>query len=150
METEEFEICEKCEESPGIIKCECDSKFCQKCYDTKHLPRHPEHQIGGTAHTDSTWSWISGKLINWANKAKLFKDDETAKWFGLQIEVKEKSGLEEYRIGRLVETARFTRLVEESIHHNDNSPRRQFPSVTSFIGDTGTGKSTLGGFICRS
>lgn len=73
-----------------------------------------------------------------ATRSEYFKEDEMAKWFGLYIE-SSKSG----RIARIIETARFTELAEKSATASVNSAKRQFPSITSFVGETGVGKSTL-------
>jgi len=66
------------------------------------------------------------------------RKDEGAKWFGLVVE---KSGQD--RIVRIVETPRFSNLIEDSMHSTSNSPSRQYPGIVSFVGDTGAGKSTL-------
>lgn len=141
MVTEEIVTCEKCEELPGVVKCSCDAMFCEKCFTTKHLPRNPKHRRGGTGKTDKAWAWISGTiatLTDSTSRATHFEQDQVTKWFGLHIK---KVGAD--RVTRLVETSRFSRLVEDSMHYNKNSPRRQFPSITSFVGETGAGKSTL-------
>ncbi|KAH7108977.1 hypothetical protein EDB81DRAFT_704931 [Dactylonectria macrodidyma] len=132
-----IESCEKCEELPGDIKCSCYAKFCENCL-TKHLKRNPKHRQGGTSKTDKAWSWISGTVTTENALRAAFEQDEATKWFGLHIE---KVG--EDRVTRLVETSRFSHLVEDSMHYSSNSPCRQFPSITSFVGETGSGKSTL-------
>jgi len=132
MVTEEIVTCEKCEELPGVVKCSCDARFCEGCFTTKHLPLHPK---------DKAWAWISGTvatLTDGTSRVTHFEQDQVTKWFGLHIG---KVGAD--RVTRLVETSRFWRLVEDSMHHNKNSPRRQFPSIVSFVGETGAGKSTL-------
>jgi len=73
-----------------------------------------------------------------AIRSEYFKEDEMAKWYGLYIE-SSKSG----RIARIIETARFTELAEKSATASVNSAKRQFPSIASFVGETGVGKSTL-------
>lgn len=91
--------------------------------------------------TEDGWKWISGKLSGIANsitQATQFKKDEATKWFGLHVKI-----MHQDRITTIVETPRFANLMEESLHFHKDSPRRQFPSVTSFVGETGAGKSTL-------
>jgi hypothetical protein len=141
MVVDKIEVCEKCDKLPGDIKCSCEARFCQKCFTTNHLARHPKHMQGGTSITDKTWAWISGKVSSLADstsRATHFEQDEATKWFGLHIQ---KMGTD--RVTRLVETPRFAHLVEQSMHHKENSPRRQFPSIVSCVGETGAGKSTL-------
>ncbi|XTI83131.1 hypothetical protein V2W45_83017 [Cenococcum geophilum] len=136
MVTEEIVTCEKCEELPGVVMCSCDARFCEGCFTTKHLPHHPKHRPGGTSKTDKAWAWISGTvatLTDSTSKVTHFEQDQVTKWFKVGAD----------RVTRLVETFRFSRLVEDSMHHNKNSPRRQFPSIVSFVGETGAGKSTL-------
>jgi hypothetical protein len=140
MVTEEIVTCEKCEELPGVAKCSCGG-FCERCFTKKHLHLHPTHRPGGTSKTDKAWAWISGAvttLIDSTSRVTHFEQDQVTKWFGLHIK---KVGAD--RVTRLVETSRFSRLVEDSMHHNENGPRRQFPSIISFVGETGAGKSTL-------
>lgn len=134
--------CEKCEEEPGDVKCSCGARFCEQCFTTKHLARNPKHRRGGTSKTDKAWAWISGAVATLSDntsRATHFEQDEATKWFGLHIQK-----VESDRVTRLVETRRFSYLVERSIHYKNDSPRRQFPSITSFVGETGSGKSTLG------
>ncbi|KAK3936131.1 hypothetical protein QBC46DRAFT_367088 [Diplogelasinospora grovesii] len=141
MVTEEIEICEKCEEMPGDVKCSCGARYCERCFTTKHLARNPKHRRGGTTKTDKAWAWVSGAYATFtdsASRATHFEHEEATKWFGLHIQ---KVGTD--RVTRLVETPRFSRLVEASVYHKTNSPHRQFPSITSFVGETGAGKSTL-------
>lgn len=136
-----LETCEKCEEAFGEVQCSCGARYCEACFVAKHLIRNPRHRRGGNKKTEMAWAWISGKatsLKDTALRAVLFERDEASKWFGLHIQ---KDG--EDRVTRLVETYRFSQLVEASRCHYNDSPRRQFPSITSFIGDTGSGKSTL-------
>lgn len=141
MVMEEIISCEKCENLFGVVKCSCGARFCETCFTVKHLPRNQKHRRGGTNKTDKAWSWISGAyatLTNSTSRAEYFEQDQVTKWFGLHIE---KVGAD--CVTRLVETTRLSRLIEDSIHHNKHSPRRQFPSITSFVGETGAGKSTL-------
>ena len=69
---------------------------------------------------------------------RVFQKDESTKWFGLVIE---ESGGE--HITKLLETPRFAELVEASINYSASSPSRQYPRLVSFVGETGSGKSTL-------
>lgn len=133
-------LCGKCEEVYGETRCSCGEKFCAICFE-KHTKRNNTHRKAGSSKIEKAWSWISGSVASLTDEIKrplLFQDDECTKWFGLVVE---KSGSD--RITRIIETPRFSSLVEESVHFSNNSPSRQFPSIVSFVGDTGAGKSTL-------
>lgn len=141
MASTNIETCEKCDELPGNIKCSCGARFCENCFQTSHSQRNPTHRRAGTGSTDKAWAWISGKitsLTNSASRARGFERDQMTKWFGLYIQK-----MQEDRVTLLVETNRFADLIERSKHHKKDSPLRQFPSIISFIGETGAGKSTL-------
>jgi hypothetical protein len=133
--------CARCEKRSGDVQCSCGEQFCEPCFTEKHLVRNPNHRRGGSRATKQAWDWICGRLLGVTNsitQATLFKKDETTKWFGLHVEV-----VGQDRITTIVETPRFSNLMEDSLHFSKISPRRQFPSVTSFVGETGAGKSTL-------
>ncbi|KAF2683587.1 hypothetical protein K458DRAFT_304017 [Lentithecium fluviatile CBS 122367] len=142
MAVEELPTCEKCEELAGVVKCSCGARFCEQCFITKHLVRNPKHKHGGTSKTDKAWAWISGAistLTDTSSRATQFEQDQNTKWFGLHVQKTDAND----RVTRLVETSRFSSLVEASMHFDHGSPRRQFPSITSFVGETGGGKYTL-------
>ena len=138
----EDELCAKCEERPGDVLCSCTERFCEICFTGKHLKRNPAHRRGGSKLTEKLWKWVSGTISDAKGsvddlKAN-FKQDEAAKWFGLHIDI-----VNDERVPSLVETPRFSDLVEESLEFYEDSPKSQFPSICSFVGDTGAGKSTL-------
>ena len=84
-------------------------------------------------------NWALGTIHSIQSYAEAyFQKDEVTKWFGLVIE--ESSG---EKITTLVETPRFAELIESSINHHPTSPKRQYPALISFVGETGAGKSTL-------
>ncbi|RBR05246.1 hypothetical protein FVER53590_12393 [Fusarium verticillioides] len=137
------DLCAKCEEKPGDVRCSCGERFCEYCFSKKHLPRNQTHKRGGSKKTETKWNKIKGVVSNIASSfspASHFQRDETTKWFGLHIS--SPPGRKD-RIATLVETTRFSSLLEESLHFNKRSPKRQYPSICSFVGDTGAGKSTL-------
>ncbi|PNP76628.1 hypothetical protein FNYG_10047 [Fusarium nygamai] len=137
------DLCGKCEEKPGDVRCSCGERFCEYCFSKKHLPRNQTHKRGGSKKTETKWNKIKGVVSNIASSfspASHFQRDETSKWFGLHIS--SPPGRKD-RIATLVETTRFSSLLEESLHFHKRSPKRQYPSICSFVGDTGAGKSTL-------
>lgn len=136
-------FCGKCEVVEGDFKCTCDEIFCDPCFQ-RHIERLPKHQkvSSGQKILRKAWSWVSGTfnvLLDMATRSEYFKKkDQMVKWLGLYIE-SSKSG----RIARIIETARCTELAENWATASANSAKRQFPSIVSFIGETGVGKSTL-------
>lgn len=140
-------LCEKCEERRWEVICSCGAEFCEECFLDVHLKRKPLHKRGGTRKTEDAWNWISGKLANLTITAQhhQFKNDEGAKWFGLYVEATRRKD----RLTSIVETRRLSELMTGSIYHFQDSPKRQFPSITSFVGETGAGKSTLSMFPFR-
>ncbi|KAF5687085.1 hypothetical protein FCIRC_2473 [Fusarium circinatum] len=137
------DLCAKGEERPGDVRCSCGERFCEYCFSKKHLPRNQTHKRGGSKKTETKWNKIKGVVSDIASSfspASHFQRDETTKWFGLHIS--SPPGHKD-RITTLVETTRFSSLLEESLHFHKHSPKRQYPSICSFVGDTGAGKSTL-------
>ncbi|OCL10313.1 hypothetical protein AOQ84DRAFT_402023 [Glonium stellatum] len=130
--------CASCD-VPAKTKCSCGEDYCEECYK-RHLLRRPAH-FKLDKRLQSVWKWVSGKceiLMDDVSQHTQFERDEGAKWFGLHIEKRDTN-----RIARIVETARFTSLAEDSIYKAHASPSRQFPRLVSFVGETGAGKSTL-------
>ncbi|EGX45760.1 hypothetical protein AOL_s00140g76 [Orbilia oligospora ATCC 24927] len=136
--------CALCEERPGVVYCSCKEQFCEGCFSQKHLKRRPDHRRGGTSKTENFWTRVVGRfsgktgIADIEYQASEFREDQRAKWFGLRI-------LDQgnHRVSTIVETPRYRDLMDYSLHHNKNSPKTQFPSITSFVGLTGAGKSLL-------
>jgi hypothetical protein len=144
-----FTDCGKCEERKWDITCSCSNKFCEPCFP-KHLERNPGHRQGANKKSQEFWRWASGKVADLTNSIKQaghhFKEDQAAKWFGVHTETaKDGTG---HGVASIVETGRLGDLTGVSLLFKQSSPRRQFPSITSFVGDTGAGKSTLS-MSCR-
>jgi hypothetical protein len=134
--------CEICDE-PCDIKCNCDMEFCSRHWP-KHRAKYKNHRKATDPRLRRLWGWVKGnveQLTDNIARAAQFQKDEGAKWFGLVVET---SGRD--RITTIVETPRFSNLVEDSIFYSRKSPKRQFPSITSFVGECGAGKSTLSTF----
>ncbi|ORY01181.1 hypothetical protein BCR34DRAFT_494078 [Clohesyomyces aquaticus] len=146
MTAKDIKTCSICEirgfSRASSVRCSCTCQFCEECFRTFHLCQYPTHKRGGTSRTDKAWAWISGNissLTESTSRVASFEQDQKTKWFGLHVE----KSSEDDRVTRLIETTRFSRLVDDSLHHAEDSPPRQFPSITSFVGETGSGKSTL-------
>ncbi|PVI06697.1 hypothetical protein DM02DRAFT_709324 [Periconia macrospinosa] len=136
IDSQTADLCEVCDELPATVKCSCETRFCETHF-SKHQAKHPTHSRGG-GRAERVWAWISGAKLSrdGSNSRENFEREQVSKWFGLHVEKSEN-----YRVTRLIETTRFSRLIEESV--NQGTARRQFPSIVSFIGETGAGKSTL-------
>jgi hypothetical protein len=144
MVTVEDQFCAKCEEAPGVVKCSCKNGFCRECFYNEHLtkPRNAGHQEVLLSRRQKLANLALGAFHSIQSYAggvqAYFQKDEGKKWFGLVIE--ESSG---EKITKLVETPRFAELIESSINHRTTSPKKQYPTLISFVGETGAGKSTL-------
>jgi len=131
-------ICPKCEEEPANVKCSCSVSFCAKCWEL-HKKKNQTHVKAGPSVWDQMWSWAKGVTITSSKTmGNHLEIDENAKWFGLVVE---NSGRN--RICSIIETSRFADLREESMSLATDHRETQFPSIVSFIGETGAGKSTL-------
>jgi hypothetical protein len=126
---------------PANVKCICDFFYCDE-----HWPQHvsakgpDRHKKDVPLYIKRAWDWVKGNIDAVKDEiAAQFKRDEQAKWFGLVVE---RSNA--YRITSIVETERFQALMEGSLFSTDTSPKRQFPSIVCFVGETGSGKSTIG------
>ncbi|SPN97426.1 uncharacterized protein DNG_00940 [Cephalotrichum gorgonifer] len=105
----------------------------------KHLIRHPKHKKSGGKKYQEYWSWATSWRHSGTSQSEAFKQDEASKWFGVYTEFSVNST----RVTTLIETDRLRRLLEISHVYRDKSSERQYPSIASFVGETGAGKSTL-------
>jgi hypothetical protein len=130
----------------GPERCVCDSVFCEE-----HFPCHvnakgpSRHRKEASLTARKAWDWVKGNIEVLKDEAKRsiqFLKDEDSKWFGLLVERSEN-----HYITSIVETQRFEMLMERSLFSADASPKRQFPSIVSFVGETGSGKSTISQFV---
>ncbi|KAK4141483.1 uncharacterized protein C8A04DRAFT_14074 [Dichotomopilus funicola] len=144
MESESHN-CSECEGQPWSTKCSCNDRFCDPCMESHLTPKkiRQGHSKIDTRCADDAWNLVTGDFSGLADSAAdLFKQDEAAKWFGIYTSRKKNQ-----RGSQIVETPRFFELANESLSHTEKSPQRQYPSICSFVGDTGAGKSTLIRFL---
>lgn len=139
------DVCGRCDSSNSVlIQCSCEVTFCAACL-AKHHKKYTKHYRLSKEHkkAQTWWAWVTDSLNNDLSisedyRKKTFEKDEANKWFGLSVD---KSG--PVPVSRIVETRRFSTLMEDSLHGSPGRPRRQYPSIISFVGETGVGKSTL-------
>ena len=133
--------CVRCDGPKVTIKCSCGKLYCDECWSTHSSakPGHKKSPYGaGPTKFQQCWKFVKG-TIGYAEEA--FEKDEGAKWFGLVEDTKFTPP-----ICRIVETSRFSEIMESSQAATSHSPRRQYPSLVSFVGATGAGKSSLSMF----
>ncbi|KAF3292462.1 hypothetical protein TWF132_005518 [Orbilia oligospora] len=141
--------CGKCEELPGVNKCTCGETFCETCF-SKHLKRNPDHDqrrertlalvlaAAPKSRSQRLWEAVTSPFIR-GSQSDAFKYDEAAKWFGLITKINENN----IRESELAETLRLTSLLQRSAQAHPEGVGAQFPSIASFVGPTGAGKSVL-------
>ncbi|KAF3181429.1 hypothetical protein TWF751_009368 [Orbilia oligospora] len=141
--------CGKCEELPGVNKCTCGEIFCETCF-SKHLKRNPDHDqrrertlalvlaAAPKSRSQRLWEAVTSPFIR-GSQSDAFKYDEAAKWFGLITKINENN----IRESELAETLRLTSLLQRSAQAHPEGVGAQFPSIASFVGPTGAGKSVL-------
>jgi len=134
------EVCVKCEKKPSQIKCSCRKHYCRVCHQShcENFPTHHEYR----SITEGITDWALGTALSLKD---LFVKDERSKWFGIVYDK-----IDDAKITKLVQTPRFNELVSASAYHFGDSPNRQFPSIVSFVGETGAGKSTLSNTSSRN
>ncbi|KAH6848113.1 hypothetical protein B0I37DRAFT_376721 [Chaetomium sp. MPI-CAGE-AT-0009] len=134
--------CEACDlEHPIVWFCRaCNIAFCDECW-SKQLP-HKKNKPGDVAH-EKTNMEIAEKVKNVLTPPtnelmceKLHDDDELTAWFGIEGRGRGKSShLVLYDYGRLSEILKG--------RGSDGGQGRMTPSLASFVGETGAGKSSL-------
>ncbi|KAH8684241.1 hypothetical protein BGZ60DRAFT_397086 [Tricladium varicosporioides] len=156
-ELSEVECCDACEKATeALFFCKaCDCTFCTYCWPTQIAHRRKKN--GVSKGQEKMHEKVDMKIVKLTRSAfSVFTDnmtlesrlseDEDAAWFGIN-----RASLEENRLylrdyGRyaylISSSQRFTSKIK-AISAFDSSTSAQIPSIVSFVGHTGAGKSTL-------
>ncbi|KAF3187834.1 hypothetical protein TWF225_004058 [Orbilia oligospora] len=145
--------CDTCEE-PILgepMGCLCSGVYCEDCF-RKHIKQMERKGRGGEHGQAETWEPSVADMI-WGKVSKaiaeidlstLFIEDEKAKWFGHRSRTSKQDGEPNpIETQYIVETSRLEDLMAQSLNFRPDSPSTQFPSIVSFVGATGAGKSLL-------
>ncbi|KAK6357420.1 hypothetical protein TWF718_001732 [Orbilia javanica] len=148
MQEHEAEQCDTCDEpiSASPVGCLCSGIYCQNCFN-KHLKlmqkkgRQKDHgrSIPSQPSEAETFCGTVVGTIAEIDFPRIFAEDEKAKWFGLQPQHSTMAA----DSSSIVETSRLRDLMTQSLGFYGDSPSVQFPSIVSFVGTTGAGKSLL-------
>lgn len=114
----------------------CRRVYCDTCYDAQLVHEDEENRLNEHEKTDlDTANFVLslfGTRGSTEDRERLHLNNIQSKWFGTDIDEQEsKSYFHDF--GGFVGLLQKSRLL----------PHQQFPSLISFVGDTGTGKSTL-------
>lgn len=133
-------LCDACElaKTPLWLCSYCDIDFCDDCWDKQ--PQHREGRVApdGLPHEKAD-SAIAKRLkdilrpsTDRHTKRTQTDVDEDTKWFGLGRNSQNVPVFQDYGL--------FSTIMAES---DTGQFKSRYPSIVSFIGQTGTGKSTL-------
>ncbi|PVH95746.1 hypothetical protein DM02DRAFT_731639 [Periconia macrospinosa] len=148
------DYCEDCEEVLSDYYCNaCAVNLCSSCWDTQPAHRRKRLAPGQIPH-EKTNLTVANRVQTVFTCAgdertlkRLHKEDEVTAWFGLERELKDE-GLFMFR-----DHGRFADLANNHHSFNHQTPpvstgtplavTNKIPSLVSFVGQTGAGKSTL-------
>ncbi|KAF3101287.1 hypothetical protein TWF706_005589 [Orbilia oligospora] len=104
---------------------------------------HGQAETWEPSVADIIWGKVS-KAIAEIDLSTLFIEDEKAKWFGHWSQMsKQDDETNRIETQYIVETSRLRDLMAQSLNFGPDSPSTQFPSIVSFVGASGAGKSLL-------
>lgn len=114
----------------------CKEVYCDTCYDSQRPHRIEANRLNGHEKTDlDTANFVLALFnINFGaeEQKRQHQDNIRTKWFGTSVDNEQsKSYFHDF--------GGFLRLLHES----KLPANQQFPSLVSFVGRTGSGKSTL-------
>ncbi|KAK6860680.1 hypothetical protein PG995_004316 [Apiospora arundinis] len=144
--------CEQCEQhGKDVWYCNiCETSFCDQCWNGQFVHRKPPR--GGLPHektdiniAEKVHNVLSPPTDNWVRE-QLYKDDEVTSWFGVdRPEGNEPLVFQDY--GRFADLMAITDPVRGQPSFMERWAEvdrdRRTPSLVSFVGQTGAGKSTL-------
>ncbi|KAK8121780.1 hypothetical protein PG984_010450 [Apiospora sp. TS-2023a] len=144
--------CEQCEEhGKDVWYCNiCDTSFCDPCWNGQFVHRKPPR--GGLPHektdvniAEKVQNVLSPPTDNWARE-QLYKADEITSWFGVERpEDNAPPVFQDY--GRFADLMASTDPIRSQPSFMERWAEvgrdRRTPSLVSFVGQTGAGKSTL-------
>lgn len=114
----------------------CRRVYCDDCYEAQLVHEEDENRFGAHEKTDlDTANFILsvfGNKDSVEDRERLHVKNIQSKWFGTHIDEQE-SRIYFRDFGGLSALLQKSHVL----------PHQQFPSLISFVGDTGAGKSTL-------
>lgn len=139
-------ICDDCEEErEGLANCNvCQQTYCSRCWDRQATHKRRALGPGGVPHekTDPDLAEKIHKILDpevLDHKEQQLKhvEDYYTKWFGV---IRDDSGQVLFQ-----NSARFESIMATVKQNTMDSSRHElkYPSLISFVGETGAGKSTL-------
>jgi len=138
-DAEECELCEENQLSLLSWCSGCEMVLCETCWMDQPIHRKKLKFSNATKHekTDLRVAALIRSILNGGRQATTIDAHEynlSTKWFGVTTDNESSEKATFYSFDRFRSLLVYDTQVENAY---------QFPSITSFIGDTGAGKSTL-------
>lgn len=139
---ENYAVCEPCgREQPAVAYCSnCGAQFCSYHWAEQwvHRDKSDQRLKDGVPH-EKTDPWLANKIktiiepsLSQEEQNRLHQQDEDTTWFGVMPD----------NAGKLM-FHDFGRYEQSSLESRFPQKSSQYPSLISFVGTTGAGKSTL-------
>ncbi|KAF2259856.1 hypothetical protein CC78DRAFT_524125 [Lojkania enalia] len=146
---QDSELCEDCEEAATDFFCNaCQCRLCEACWDRQPAHRRKRVAPGQIPHEKTDLRLIhrlNSIFLSSSDEATLetlHRDDEVTAWFGLEREVQDGRSFMFREHGRFADLATSSRRSWSKPRGNRDDVNC-VPSLVSFVGQTGAGKSTL-------